>query len=113
MRLRASPTRVSASAFFGLVPHEDSSGERQRRDRITKAGPPVARSLLIQAAWVVWRQKAGGGQLHAWVTQLAERRGKRIAVVALARRLSRILYAMWRDGTDYTVCPATAPAAPA
>jgi transposase len=95
----------SASAFFGLVPHEDSSGERQRRGRITKAGPPVARSLLIQAAWVVWRQKAGSGHLHAWVTQLAARRGKRIAVVALARRLSRILYAMWRDGTDYTVSP--------
>lgn len=91
----------SASAFFGLVPHEDSSGERQRRGRITKAGPPVARSLLIQAAWVVWRNRAGGGHLHAWVTRLAERRGKRVAVVALARRLSRILYAMWRDGTAY------------
>lgn len=91
----------SASAFFGLVPHEDSSGERQRRGRITKAGPPVPRSLLIQAAWVVWRTKAGSGQLHAWVTRLADRRGKRVAVVALARRLSRILYAMWRDGADY------------
>lgn len=95
----------SASAFFGLVPHEDSSGERQRRGRITKAGPPVARSLLIQAAWVVWRKKAGGGQLHAWMLRLADRRGKRVAVVAMARRLSRILYAMWRDGTDYRLSP--------
>jgi transposase len=93
----------SASAFFGLVPYEDSSGERQRRGRITKAGPSTARSLLIQAAWTVWRQKAGGGALHAWVTRLAARRGKQIAVVALARRLSRILYAMWRDGTTYRV----------
>jgi transposase len=93
----------SASAFFGLVPREDSSGERQRRGRITKAGPPMARSLLIQAAWVVWRQRAAGGQMHAWVLRLADRRGKRIAIVALARRLSRILYAMWRDGTDYRV----------
>ena len=91
----------SASAFVGLVPREDSSGERQRRGRITKAGPPMLRSLLIQAAWVVWRQRAAGGQLHAWVTQLADRRGKRVAIVALARRLSRILYAMWRDGTEY------------
>lgn len=93
----------SASAFFGLVPYEDSSGERRRRGRITKAGPSTARSLLIQAAWTVWRQKAGGGALHAWVTRLADRRGKQIAVVALARRLSRILYAMWRDGTAYRV----------
>jgi transposase len=98
----------SASAFFGLVPQEDSSGERQRRGRITKAGPPIARSLLIQAAWVVWRQKDGGGQLHAWVTRLADRRSKRIAVVALARRLSRILYAIWRDGTEYRVAGPTA-----
>jgi transposase len=98
----------SASAFFGLVPHEASSGERQRRGRITKAGPPVARSLLVQAAWVVWRHKAGGGALHAWVTRLADRRGKRVAIVALARRLSRILYAMWRDGTEYRLGAVTA-----
>jgi len=94
---------VDPGGLFGLVPREDSSGERQRRGRITKAGPPMARSLLIQAAWVVWRQRAAGGQMHAWVLRLADRRGKRIAIVALARRLSRILYAMWRDGTDYRV----------
>ena len=99
----------SASAFFGVVPHEDSSGERQRRGHITKAGPAVARSLLIQAAWTVWRQRTGGGALHAWVTRLAARRGKRIAVVALARRLARILYAMWRDGTTYTPTPRPGP----
>ena len=99
----------SASAFFGLVPSEASSGERQRRGRITKAGPPIARSLLIQAAWVVWRQRtAGSGSLQAWVHRVADRRGKRIAVVALARRLTRMLYAMWRDGTTYTVTPARA-----
>jgi hypothetical protein len=34
---------------------------------------------------------------------LADRRGRRIAVVALARRLSRILFALWRDGTDFRV----------
>jgi len=101
----------SASAFFGLVPSEDSSADRHRRGRITKAGPPGPRSLLIQAAWVVWRHptKAGAG-LHAWVRQLADRRGKRIAVVALARRLTRILYALWRDATDFTVTPARAAA---
>ena len=101
----------SASAFFGLVPSEDSSAERRRRGRITKAGPRGPRSLLIQAAWVVWRHPSGaGGQLHAWVRQLADRRGKCVAVVALARRLTRILYAMWRDGTDYTVVPRPRPA---
>lgn len=95
----------SASAYVGLVPYEDSSGERHRRGRITKAGPSTLRSLLIQAAWVVWRQR-GPDALHAWVHRVADRRGKRIAVVALARRLTRILFAMWRDGTTYTAPPA-------
>ena len=89
------------AAYLGLVPREDSSGTRHRKGTITKAGPNQLRVLLIQASWVVWRHRTGGGALHAWVERLAARRGKRIAVVALARRLGRILYAMWRDETDY------------
>jgi transposase len=84
------------SAAIGLVPREDSSAERRHRGHITKAGPRELRSLLVQAAWACWRSKASG-TLRAWVERLAGRRGKRIAVVALARRLSRILYALWRD----------------
>jgi transposase len=91
----------SVAAYLGLVPREDSSGTRQRKGGITKAGPPDLRVLLVQASWVVWRQRTGRGALHAWVERLAARRGKRIAIVALARRLGRILYAMWRDGTEY------------
>ena len=91
---------ASVSAYFGLVPCEASSADQQRRGRITKRGPTTARSLLIQAAWGVWRQRARD-PLQLWARRLAERRGRRIAVVALARRLCRILSAMWRDGTDY------------
>ena len=94
------------AAYVGLVPREDSSGARQRKGAITKAGPPGVRTLLIQASWALWRQKRGRGALHAWVDRLAARRGKRVAVVALARRLGRILYAMWRDDQDYRVQPA-------
>jgi len=94
------------AAYVGLVPKEDSSGARHRKGSITKAGPNSLRVLLIQASWVVWRQRKRGGTLHAWVERLAARRGRRIAVVALARRLARILYAMWRDDTDYRVQPA-------
>jgi transposase len=85
------------SAAIGLVPREDSSAERRHRGHITKAGPRELRSLLVQAAWACWRSKQSAG-LRAWAEQLAARRGRRIAVVALARRLSRILYAIWRDG---------------
>jgi transposase len=84
------------SAAIGLVPREDSSAERRHRGHITNAGPRVLRSLLVQAAWACWRSHASG-TLRAWVERVASRRGRRIAVVALARRLSRILYALWRD----------------
>ncbi len=90
------------SAAIGLVPREDSSAERRHRGHITKAGPRELRSLLVQAAWVCWRHP-GSAALKAWVDRLAARRGKRIAVVALARRLSRILFALWRDDTTFDV----------
>ena len=90
------------SAAIGLVPREDSSAERRHRGHITKAGPAELRSLLVQAAWVCWRH-GGSGALRAWVDRLAARRGRRIAVVALARRLSRILFALWRDDTTFDV----------
>jgi len=98
----------SSTAFLGLVPKEDSSGTRRRKGGITKRGPTALRVLLIQAAWTIWRQRQGRAALHAWVERLAARRGRRIAVVALARRLARILYAMWRDGSDYRPVPTAA-----
>jgi transposase len=84
------------SAAIGLVPREDSSAERRHRGHITKAGPRELRSLLVQGAWACWRSHRSAS-LRAWVDRLAARRGRRIAVVALARRLSRILFAVWRD----------------
>jgi transposase len=95
------------SAALGLVPREDSSAERRHRGHITKAGPSEVRSMLVQAAWACWRTK-GSGTLHAWVEHVAARRGRRIAVVGLARRLSRILYAIWRDQSTFTLTILTA-----
>lgn len=89
-------------AYLGLVPGERSSGEAQRRGRITKAGNARARWLLVEAAWRVLRSRAAETEgLRAWAQRVALRRGKRVAVVALARRLAGILYAMWRDGVAY------------
>lgn len=97
----AAPGAVAS--YLGLVPREDSSGERQRKGGITKAGPTRMRVLLIQSAWHVWRSPRGSATLHAWVRRLGERRGRRVAVVALARRLARILWAMWRDAQVFDV----------
>lgn len=91
-----------ASAFVGLVPSEDSSAQRQHKGHITKCGPGDLRALLVQASWVIWRGRSdAGADLRLWAQTLAARRGRRIAIVALARRLTRVLYAMWRDQTDF------------
>jgi transposase len=89
-------------AYLGLVPREYSSGERQQRGGISKAGPSRARSMLVEAAWTILRQRKESTEtLHVWATRIAQRRGRRIAVVALARKLAGILFAMWRDGTSF------------
>lgn len=97
------------SSALGLVPREASSGERQQRGRITKTGPSDTRAMLVQAAWCCWRSRtARSSALRRWVEQLATRRGRRVAIVALARRLSRILYAVWRDATDFQIATTAA-----
>jgi transposase len=89
-------------AYLGLVPRELSSGESQRRGRITKAGNRRMRWLLVQAAVSILRLRdPRTAALRHWATGIAARRGKKIAVVALARRLAGLLYAMLRDGTTY------------
>ena len=100
------PTRFTRAAqvpsFFGLVPGEHSSGDHRRRGHITKRGSRRMRWLLVQAAWCIWRSaRADVAALRAWAQRLAARRGVGVAVVALARRLATILFALWRDGTTF------------
>src|SRR5688500_4414231 len=103
---RFGGSAARASAFIGLVPSEDSSAERHHKGAITKAGPRDLRALLVQASWVIWRGKSPrGAALRAWAHALAERRGRRVAIVALARRVSRMLFALWRDRQDFCVAP--------
>jgi transposase len=95
-----------ARAYLGLVPSERSSGERQQRGHISKAGPGRARHMLVEAAWTILRRRStANAALHDWAAAIAARRGSRIAVVALARKLAGILFAMWRDSTCFTVMP--------
>lgn len=89
-------------SYLGLVPSERSSGERQRKGRITKAGNSRLRYLLVEAAWsVLLSRKESTEELRAWAQRIAMRRGMKTAIVALARKLAGILYAMWRDGTTF------------
>ncbi len=90
-------------AYLGLVPREWSSSEVQRRGHITKAGHSRMRWLLVEAAWrLATRRKRPDTQaLREWADRIARRRGKRIAMVALARKLSGVLFAILRDGSAY------------
>jgi transposase len=88
-------------SYIGLVPNENTSGGKQRLGAISKQGNKYLRALLVQAAWTIVRSSDKSDPLFLWVTKLIKRRSKRIAVVALARRLVGVLWAMWRDGTVY------------
>src|SRR3954465_239249 len=86
------------ASYLGLVPLEESSGNRRRLGHITKQGSSMMRFLLVEAAQVTvrsvpeWRSK----YFH-----LMLRRGRKTAKVAMARRLAVRLYWMWRQGWDY------------
>ena len=90
------------ASYLGLVPREYSSGEQRRRGRIVPSAHPMVQALLVEAAWRIWRSANPETRaLREWAQAIGKRRGKRVAAIALARRLARILYAMWRDQTDY------------
>jgi hypothetical protein len=57
--------------------------------------------MLIQAAWCILRMRDIDDPLRKWDDHLRKTRGAKIAVVALARKLAGVLWAMWRDGTVY------------
>jgi transposase len=85
-------------SYLGLIPCEDSSGGRQRLGHISKQGNSLLRFLLVEAAHIAVRDDAEWKRRYL---HLAMRREKRVAKVAMARRLGVRLYWMWRKGWDY------------
>jgi transposase len=88
-------------SYIGLVPSENTTGGRRRVGAISKKGNPYLRALLVQGAWAVLCKISKDDPLRRWGEAIAERRGKRIAVIAIARRLVGILWAIWRDASVY------------
>jgi transposase len=86
------------ASYLGLVPSEESSGDRRRLGHITKQGNSLLRFLLVEAAQVTVRSDP---EWRSSFFHLALRRGRKIAKVAMARRLAVRLYWMWRKGWDY------------
>jgi transposase len=86
------------AAYLGLVPEEESSGERRRLGHISKQGNSLLRFLLVEAAQATVRSD---GRWRNQFFHLAQRRGRKIAKVAMARRLAVRLYWMWRREWNY------------
>jgi hypothetical protein len=74
-----------------LANHAAADPVVRRLETVPHIGPVTALSFVATLDQV----------LRAWATRIAARRGRRVAAVALARRLAGNLYAMWRDGTNY------------
>src|SRR6058998_1016723 len=86
------------ASYVGLVPEEESSGDRRRLGHISKQGNSLLRFLLVEAAQVTVHSQP---QWRSKFFHLAMRRGRKIAKVAMARKLAVHLYWMWRQGCDY------------
>ena len=92
------PSGRHLASYLGLVPREHSSGSVRRLGRITKQGNRQLRTLLVQGAHSLLvaaaRSKHPSG-LQIWALQLKERIGHNKAAVALANRLTRIIWSVW------------------
>jgi len=86
--------------WVGLTPRREQSGERDIVGQISRAGDVGLRTALYQAATVMLH-RGRKSWLTAWALNVAKRRGKKRATVALARRIGVVLHRMWKDGTDF------------
>jgi transposase len=93
-----SSNRVTS--YLGLTPGENTTGFKTKRTGMTKAGSGRTRWTLNQAAWTMVRCRPHD-PIVMWFQQVAGRRGKKIAITALSRKMAGILYAMWRDQKPY------------
>jgi transposase len=90
------------AAWLGLVPGQYSSGGKTRLGRITKAGDPYIRSLLVLGARAVLNAAANKtDSLSRWAVQLQERRGYWKAVVAIAAKNARMAWAVLTKGEAF------------
>lgn len=88
------------ASYLALVPGEATTGGKTKRTGTIKAGPSYLKALLVQSAWSMWRCRPNDPAV-IWARRIADKRGKRIAIVALARKIATVLYAMWKHGTPY------------
>ena len=99
---RRFPRGKQVVSYLGLNPTEHSSGGRQKLGHISKQGHRLMRWLLVEAAWTAARKNP---ELRRFFLRLAIRRGRKVAVVAVARKLAVKLYWRLRKFEEQTSAP--------
>lgn len=99
------PTRFKRSrtvgAHFGLTPRRYQSGEHDNPGRISKAGDRDVRAVLYAAANALLMRTMASSQIKSWGMRLMRTKGRRRAVVAVARKLAVLMHRMWIDGSEF------------
>jgi transposase len=99
------PSGRHFASYLGLTPRESSSGLRRRLGAISKRGDPYLRMLLIHGARAVLlhakKPSARPDRLRTWALERERARGHNKAAVALANKLARIVWAVWRREHAY------------
>ncbi len=95
------PNSKAVGAALGLTPVLNQSGESHRVGRVSLCGDHMMRTLLYEAAQIMLTRVTKWSWLKAWAMNIAKRRGRQKAVVALARRLAVVMHRMWSDKTEF------------
>ena len=102
------PSGRHMASFVGLTPREHSSGLRRFLGRISKRGDAYLRMLLIHGARsVLWHAKRmkHRDRLRSWALNLERKVGHNKAVAALANKLARITWAVWKNDRNFEIAP--------
>jgi transposase len=102
------PSGRHFACYLGLTPSEHSSGGRRRLGRISKQGDVYLRMLLIHGARAVLRgaqPKSDPDRFRLWALDVQQRRGHNKAAVAVANKMARIVWAVWKFGKPFQSSP--------
>jgi transposase len=90
------------ASYLGLVPKVHASANVRMMGSITRSGSEMLRRYLIHGARAWMKYSPNGDPNREWAEKVKDRRGMNKATVALAHRMARIMFAVLRDGTEYT-----------
>lgn len=92
------------ASFFGIVPRENSSGNRRRLGSITKRGDSYVRTMVIHGArslLIAAHRRKKLDRIHRWALEVERQQGRNRAAVAVGNKLIRIAWAIWAKGKSY------------